>query len=486
MYTVLLVDDEIWSLEGLRKLFRWEELGFSIVGGATDAAEAFEIICKVKPDLIVTDIRMPEMSGIDLLCMTRKQGIDSEFVIVSGYAEFEYAKEALRQGAFDYQLKPIDPEEANTMLGRLRQQLDTKYIHRSKQLREQLLAEASDPLGLLSEELSRMDGDYWQVVSYASEAVIDRIQLNARFSEIPHLLLQWSPLTAMLIVNGGPGLYAGVGAVLERSAWSGDIRIGLSSVSDRAGDLSRLIRESEMAAANHFIDGRHTMIQYQEKSSSKLEGAVRKLEKWIMLRNYPEFRIVVQGLPELFVKEELGVYHALSLWNQVVSIMKKRTECSERQLCRLEFFDYDQLLSRFDNLQELCYHLSELVEKILIDANVGVEKQGSCNENFKALLNYVNSAYDGDLSLSELAEKFYINMTYCSELFKKVTGYTFSDYVTKLRMEKAAEMMESGQHSIDEISLRTGYHDYYYFNKIFKKFYGVTPSQFAGRIAKNS
>ncbi|MBW7453998.1 response regulator, partial [Paenibacillus sepulcri] len=124
MYSVLLVDDEIWSLEGIRKLFDWEKQGFTVTAQVTDASEAYDLICSTKPDVVFTDIRMPEISGIELLTKTRKAGIQSEFVIVSGFAEFEYAQEALRRGAFDYQLKPIDPDEAGLLLQKLKAQLD--------------------------------------------------------------------------------------------------------------------------------------------------------------------------------------------------------------------------------------------------------------------------------------------------------------------------------------------------------------------------
>ncbi|MDR2078342.1 MAG: response regulator [Treponema sp.] len=102
MYRVLLVDDEPWALAGLRKIFKWHEKQFEISGETTDSVEALDLIRRQKPDAVFTDIRMPEISGIELMKLIRGEGLDIEFIIISGFAEFSYAQESLRLGAFDF------------------------------------------------------------------------------------------------------------------------------------------------------------------------------------------------------------------------------------------------------------------------------------------------------------------------------------------------------------------------------------------------
>ena len=123
MYKVVLVDDEIWSLEGLEASFNWEKNGFQVVGKFTDSLEAAARIAELKPDLVFTDIRMPDMTGLELMEAVCEGNRETVFVMVSGYAEFEYARQAVRQGACDYLLKPIDLEETDAILERLRQML---------------------------------------------------------------------------------------------------------------------------------------------------------------------------------------------------------------------------------------------------------------------------------------------------------------------------------------------------------------------------
>lgn len=111
----------------------------------------------------------------------------------------------------------------------------------------------------------------------------------------------------------------------------------------------------------------------------------------------------------------------------------------------------------------------------IVKTNISVNEAANINENFKKLLEFVDENYINELYLKDLACKFYINFTYCCELFRKVTGTTFSEYITELRMKKARELLKSKGLTISQVSNAVGYSDYYYFNKVFKKMHGVTP-----------
>jgi len=119
MYKVMIVDDESWAIRGIRNAFDWDKHGFEIIGQFTSAFKAWEAIREKKPDLVFTDIRMPDISGLDLMKRAKAHDPDIEFVIVSGYAEFEYAQEALRCGALNYFLKPLDIDIADPFIAKL-------------------------------------------------------------------------------------------------------------------------------------------------------------------------------------------------------------------------------------------------------------------------------------------------------------------------------------------------------------------------------
>lgn len=126
MYRVLVVDDEIWSVIGLKKILQEDADRFQLIYETTDSRDALEQICLLRPDVVFTDVRMPEMSGIELMRNVHKRGIQTEFIVISGLAEFSYVQQALQEGAVDYQLKPFDKSTAKAMLDKLYEKLESK------------------------------------------------------------------------------------------------------------------------------------------------------------------------------------------------------------------------------------------------------------------------------------------------------------------------------------------------------------------------
>lgn len=126
MYRVFLADDEPWVLLGLKNMIDWRENSFVICGEATDGFKAWERICNTRPDLVFSDIQMPGLNGIELISRIREEGMDTEVVIISGYSEFEYAREGLKYGCADYLLKPVDEEELVSCLKKIREKLEQK------------------------------------------------------------------------------------------------------------------------------------------------------------------------------------------------------------------------------------------------------------------------------------------------------------------------------------------------------------------------
>ena len=123
MYTVYLIDDEKWALYDVQHTCPFEEYGFSVVGAQTDPFAALDEVIAIRPDAVFVDVRMPQISGLDLIRMIQQRVPETTFVILSGYAEFSYATSALRLGAVDYCLKPMDAEEARALLKRLEEHL---------------------------------------------------------------------------------------------------------------------------------------------------------------------------------------------------------------------------------------------------------------------------------------------------------------------------------------------------------------------------
>ena len=485
MYSVLLVDDEHWSLDGLRMLFDWKSMGFFVIDQITDASEAFDIICNKKPDVVFTDIRMPEISGIELLNMSRQAGIDSEFVVISGYAEFKYAQEALRYGAFDYQLKPIDPNISMPLLKKLKVRLDQKEIERDVSIYKELTRGMLSPLDILKANHYEPTGEYWQVITLRGSESLNQDEQFSLMGNLHYYKLQLAKGNITFIVNGTSSLKSEVLEVMDKRAPGTGMNIGLSSVSDNGDDLISLIKEADMAVSNHFINGNSGITRFTSSRNTELESVVMKTEKLLMTKKYDEISTLIDSIPHIFESGDLGIYHVTFLWNQFAILISKRLD-GESPMTKIDFFDHEEILNRFHNLHAMCIHLKGLLRNICNYSYNDEVKPNNINTNFIALLEYVTLNYDKELSLRELAEAHFLNTSYCSELFRKVTGYTFSDYVTKLRMELAAELIQSDQHTADTISRMSGYNDYYYFCKVFKKFHGLSPTKFKQKMIENN
>ena len=124
MYKVILVDDEQWSIIDMKKSFPFESMGFEIIGTYQNPVEALISILNHKPDLVLTDIRMPNLTGIDLMQKIREYGLQTEIIVISGYSDFEFAKQAITYGAIGYCLKPIDTKEAIDLMLKVKKSLD--------------------------------------------------------------------------------------------------------------------------------------------------------------------------------------------------------------------------------------------------------------------------------------------------------------------------------------------------------------------------
>ncbi|HHV59157.1 MAG TPA: response regulator [Clostridiaceae bacterium] len=255
MYKVVLVEDEPWTLLGISKTFKWKEYGFNLIFQTTRPQEAIDVIFENHPDVVFTDIRMPMFSGIELMEKVRSKFDNVEFVIISGFAEFEYARKAISLGAFEYCLKPLDRQVADSLLERLRKHLEKKMKNR------------------------------------------------------------------------------------------------------------------------------------ESRSEQKESGEYR--------------------------------------------------------------------------------------DKIY-------------NESFRELLDYIDANFDQNLQLKSLAAKFFLNPNYCCYLFKNIIGISFSEYITQKRLEKACKLLKGTTLPISEIAQKSGYNDYYYFNKTFKRLYSCTPLQYRLSKAKDA
>lgn len=176
MYRVVIIDDEPRIRRGIAHCMPWEKMGFALSGEAANGVEALELIRSVRPDLVITDIRMPDMDGLNLISMVHKEGIPSLFIVISGYAEFEYAQRALRYGVTDYILKPVDEEQLSQSVQNCLRQLGNRAVE------EETVQEEDDDSQkhlIIRKTLKIIENEYMNNLSLAN--VAERVGVHPNY-----------------------------------------------------------------------------------------------------------------------------------------------------------------------------------------------------------------------------------------------------------------------------------------------------------------
>ena len=477
MYRVLIVDDEPWAIRGIRNAFNWSKYGFEIIGEFTSPRKAFEAICEQSPDLVITDIQMGEMSGLELIRLTREQDLDVGFVVVSGYSEFAYAQEALRLGALDYCLKPIDIEMTDRLIDKLAQQLGQKQSMRNHLMLEALTAPDKTELRRFTTFFEDKGNVCYRVLMLHAVGDEQPSSELAGYDRGKTLVVAFGAKKALYILKGEAR------AELEQvneAALAGTVSraAGISSIGDNRETIAKLIKEADLAASRLFIQEDHGVFPYEPRLTM-VKPFIDELPSLIQEKTQEDIDAFVNRLQAHFRQHGLGMGEAVYLWNQTVGVlMGSYTELLEDM--ELEFLNYVELQERFENFESLCGFIYDVLVYIK-QMSRPLDHDGTIQSCFLQMVQHIDHNYQQRLYLKELAAQFHVNQVYCCQLFKKLLGQTFSEYVTELRIRKACELLEQSPLSIEEVAARAGYIDYYYFNKVFKKQCGITPAKYRKR-----
>ncbi|WP_339206626.1 response regulator [Paenibacillus sp. FSL K6-3182] len=520
----MLVDDEHLILENLRYAIGWEALGIDIVGVATNGVKALEAAEQLRPDLVLSDIRMPLMDGIVMLQQMRERSHDCEVIMLTGYTEFEYARSVLRSGARDYVLKPINYEELERVVAD-----SARDIRKRKQQQRANMASQGSAIELAYEKMlinALLDSSLVSANKLLHGDNTDRSSLSYLF-----LLIDLDAYVQDCQIWNEK----------ERALWNFAVRNVLEDTAKQMGFRYVIVqlREGEWclllewSAEDGRLDkGRATYYAARLQESVKLFTSktisLSCKPKLLVLQEladgYRSLQLALQLTPErssaLIVasdstrsSNELDVI----LWQdmeQVIDGLKKLnrvqvehawTKLTER--LRAEAIHSHTLVDRF--LHYLNLHLMrELRDMRLLSEQQQKELWGKLERKgtTKSMLGDVKSIIDccmqaassrrtnevlmgqakdyisrhiaKDLSIDELADFLDISGSYFSMLFKQYFKETFVEYVTKQRIELAQSFLILSNYAIGEIGKLVGFAERRYFTRVFHKYVGVTPSEY--------
>ena len=467
MYKLIIVDDEKNIREGLYAYFQSYDGGFCVEGTFENAAKALDWLRENDCDVILTDIRMDNISGLDLAREVFEKKYPAKVVLISGYSEFEYAKKALRYQVFDYLLKPIRFDILDEICEKLKMQLDAEHKNdisakcdvMEKVLENQIILEADAGLyGDTAAFYERMESlglsEKW------ADSPCVRIGIVIRESEKKHKLKEY------------------IKTVCTKAFTAAHIKCCTLWGTKQFINLFVYCRREESAAEN-FFEFAENLLTARLKSIEEIFVAEVEVEKWECFESITEYTLYSSRTDR---KEQISKIEQLIM--AAIAEEDKKTMESLMMIfamhvsqsgCNHEFTglkDFLQLLEspgRRGKEDVIGGDITDIVKNALENP---VEEM---HENIMTkALEYIDENYNRDISVSEVADKVYFNPAYFGRLFKIYRGESFTDYLITKRLDKAKELLRQGV-KISETAAAVGYENTKYFIRLFKKREGMTP-----------
>lgn len=525
MINLLVVDDESYTKEGILEDYPWNELGINEVRGADDGVEALEIASSLNPDIIITDVRMPRMDGITLAYKLREQNPNCRIIFLSGYSDKEYLKSAIYLNAVNYVEKPIIYDELLSSIKKAVKQIreeeeKNRYSINIKKKYENSIPFIKNELALqltrpnLNTETIKENIDLLQI-GFSDKTHFLTVLIEFSYQSDKHHDQSFVHASAVSIINNVLKLN-GAQAIIGTKD-SGHILFHLySSEEISCSKLRNIVKclsehlETNISYARANISVGAPVIGYKNVFKS-YNMSVLALQKFffhdeLKFSFYTDNDSLEYTLDEALVNQ-FQLFLSQRDRNSTVKIIKKLTSeirlndhtliinvknIYHRFLTILETFSLKEQIGLENNPDFYWYMISNiktltelenfLIDKVNLYFQCIVEKMQSQDALSKIKkyihLNYANS----HLSLVQISEANFMSVGYLCAFFKEKTGKTINQYITKIRMEKAKELLLDPNFKIDCIAKTVGYSDGNYFAKIFKKHTGLNPSEFREKV----
>lgn len=533
-YKVLLVDDEAEIREGMALRVPWEELGFEICGTAENGLEALDIIEKEYPEIIITDIQMPFMDGLELIDRARSLLPLSKFVVFSGYDVFEYAQKAVSLHVTEYLLKPFSAQDLIAILEKMKQSMDEEKQQRRDIAKLQQEFEENLPFLRQSFLLSCLSGFVTlerieqQSMSFALKMRQDYTVLlfdvgslknNPHFKGKEELYLvavrqfvteNLTSLTqndtfifgehivSIVTLEASFDMNELLKRVNEICREAGQINGGtiVAGVSQKVTDLTQLAfayQQSQDALAYSYRldrqEGFTTYIKDVVQQSPTLliltEKEERRLTNVLKLGSQENLEALVQEIFEKIKREHLSLAHYRVFLLEHVTLLLRVANTYELDPAHVfgeDLMKYVELLDRV-SLEEMRAWFFEKAQQLKHEIQMTTVDSGKALIQKAKLL--VKEWYkDPDLSIEKISQQLYLSAAYFSSVFKKETGQSFVSFLTEERLKQAVHLLETTTDKSYMIAEKVGYSEPNYFSYVFKKHYGLSPSKYRNQLTK--
>ena len=531
MYKVLIVEDELPVRDAIISIIDWEALGFDVVYAAEDGQDALNFLEDHEIDLLITDIYMPFIDGLELVRRVRQRDTYCKVVFLTGYNEFEYAKEAITLNANKYLLKPITKEELTTVLEEIREniqqemaeknnmsRLKLEYEKRREYLQDKLIYDIllgfipQDRVKEACQDLGFNPGGSAYLVGVIE--IVNKKEIGESVWGEDYSLLHFALFNICKeVLSDYPNHYLLMGdhgkiivcfifdektktnekaydilsemLISIRHIYHMDVVAGLGECYEKLSDFQYSFQDALTALEYKVIEGANQIIVKTDVERSSTKGHrqsnefLEQIEVAIRVNNMDNLSKYIHLYFDTlkFNKVQLGEFKSLvltlitriySTFNQLI-VDKKETIALDFQLIE-KLMKMDDLNLMQENIIMKCKELLKQLEQNREDDKATLVFQA---------IKYIEEHYDeSKLDMSAICEELHVSSTYFARIFKRHNNQTFLEYLTEYRMKKAREFLKNSTMKVFEISVAVGYDDPHYFSYNFRKNVGMTPSQY--------
>lgn len=537
MYRVVIVDDEEEIRKGIVQKIEWDRLGFTIAGEAENGTEALEVIEACTPDVVITDITMPIMNGLELTSLIKESYPTIKVVILTGFNDFTFAQQAIKYGVSDYLLKPVLPNDIEALILKLKAEIDhemaqiedvkklRKHYHESLPVLKdkyltQLITSKATYEDKIQKRLSLLGIKLQGSVFSVAVADINADKNPAWNQDEDFELLKFAVLNMAqeIMEKYGAGevfIYADNLVMIlrsedDKSAFNGksflileelrqtiekyikvDIAIGIGHVCDSVSKISDSYKSALSALDYKLIIGGNKVIFIDDLEPPTSDPILFDEEKERLLVSSIKFGSEqdVTQFVELLFKEigssKISLKDCQLLIIDIVAVISKIARDAQVDMGSVigpiqnlfvEVFKFTTLNDMQQWIDGICIKLMNQVRG---------KRQNSTAALLEKAKDYIHQNYsDNTLSIQKLSNYLHISSSYLSLIFKKEAGVTFLEFLVRIRLEAAQELMLDSDMKIAEIAERIGYPDLNYFSYFFKKNYGLSPREYRNKIAQ--
>ena len=517
METVLIADDEKNIREGIKCIIDWEELGFKVCGEAANGEEALKQIYELRPSLVLLDIKMPKLTGLEVVENAREHGYNGKFIILSGFSDFKFAQTAIRLGVENYITKPIDEDELSEAVVRIGEQIKSEkenvshnehYRNKAKkELLHDLVRNQVDKDMFSAKELG-LEAPVYQVVLYENFDIEKGVNMPYQFSELlkvtnnggqsfEHFMddeynviilkgsfaiekferfiehyestppQKGSPMDTLFIAYGRPVnelfdvhiSYSDAYALIKRRFFctEGQHTLGFE-------ELPHVREALETLDKTRITDYCTRITDYiQAFSRRKVAEVLFSIEEYLYNVDAPIGQVKL-FLTDLFLQVKENINRIYSNNNFT---FPQNSEIIEYISSRLYMYDIIEYISK------------------QLDMLMGSMGSSSRESVLDDVLHYIDHNYATNIKLEVIASLFGYNSAYLGKIFNKTVGESFNSYVDKVRIDHAIELLMDNKLKVYEIAERIGYKNVDYFHKKFKKYIGVSPAEYRNKKSED-